>query len=226
MKSDLDKQVREKFVSRGAGALSDAELLSILLGEEPGAAYSSSLEMAETLLDSLPSPGGLAALAAMDAAALRRRAGLGMRRAAVIAAALETGRRLGVLSSDNQETILTDGDAERIFRPLVAHLPHEEFWVAYLSAGNRVVEKVRVSQGGVQGTVVDHKLIVKRAVERLCCSIVVVHNHPSGVARPSDEDVAVTGKLVRAASLFDIAVLDHLIVTRGECFSFRREGLL
>ncbi len=103
-------------------------------------------------------------------------------------------------------------------------MPHEEFWVLYLNASNKILDRVRISQGGVTGTVVDYKLIVKRAVERLAQGILLVHNHPSGNPLPSDADTLITEKLVRAASLFEITVADHVIITSGECYSFRSHG--
>ena len=127
----------------------------------------------------------------------------------------------GVLTS-----ITNNEDVVRIFRPQIASLPHEEFWVLYLSSANTIVGKVKVSQGGVSGTVVDHRLVVKRAIELLASGLILVHNHPSGVARPSEDDKVLTGKVSDAASLFDISVLDHLIITTGECFSFRQAGLI
>ena len=111
-----------------------------------------------------------------------------------------------------------------VFRPELEQLDHEECWAVYLSSSNRIIERQRISQGGVTGTVVDYKLIVKRAVERLAQGILLVHNHPSGNPSPSDADTLITEKLVRAASLFEITVADHVIITSGECYSFRSHG--
>ncbi|HON71663.1 MAG TPA: JAB domain-containing protein, partial [Tenuifilum sp.] len=108
--------------------------------------------------------------------------------------------------------------------PALADLPHEEFWVLLLNKANRIIERVKVSQGGVGGTVVDPKLVLKHAVERLASAIIVVHNHPSGNPQPSDKDIALTEKLKNAAQLFDITLLDHVIVTDGECYSFADNG--
>ncbi|MDR2885528.1 MAG: DNA repair protein RadC [Rikenellaceae bacterium] len=222
MAEHTDKQVREKLLARGAASLTDTELLSILLGEAPGG---TAVEMASKVL-AAAGPQGFTALAATDISKLRMMGGMGVKRAAVLSAALEIASRFGCEQADNHEVILTDEDVVRVFRPLLAPLAHEEFWVVYLTAGNRIADKVRISQGGVTGTVVDHKLIVKRAVERLCTAIIVVHNHPSGVARPSESDISLTHKLETAASLFDISLLDHVIITPGECFSFRKEGII
>ena len=111
-----------------------------------------------------------------------------------------------------------------IFQPQLGMLPHEEFWVIYLNASNRILDRVRVSQGGVTGTVVDYKLIVKRAIERLAQGILLVHNHPSGNPLPSGADNEITERVVRAAALFDMTVADHVIITAGVCYSFRNHG--
>lgn len=225
-----DKAVREKLVARGASALTDAELLSILLGDGPERC--SSLQLAAGVLAAArPLSGGypgegFARLGQMDLQRLRMLGGMGVKRAAMLAAALETGRRTAVQNAMEQRVIAGDEDVAGIFRPMLAALPHEEFWAVYLSSANHVIDKVRVSQGGVSGTVVDHRLIVKRALECLCTSMVVVHNHPSGVARPSPDDIALTSRLQEAAALFDIALLDHIIVVPAEHFSFRKAALI
>ena len=237
-----DKAVRRKLVDQGAAALSDAELISVVIGE--GAAASSSVssvisssasstapQSAVTFAENLlaATEGGLATLARADVRQLRMAGGLGVKRAAMLAAAFELARRMqrcGETKMSASAKIASNEDVVRRFRPRIAHLPHEEFWVLYLNAANSVVGEARVSQGGVSSTVVDHRLIVKRAVELLASGIILVHNHPSGVAVPSVDDEALTRRIVEAASLFDIAVLDHLIITAGDCLSFRREGLI
>ena len=215
-----DKQVREKLVTRCAQALTDAELLSVLL--QKGEAGGSALELSEELLAAYD--GDLTAIAQEEVVRLRSVARLGVTRAALVSAALELGRRCRVAESRVKDTIMTDQDVIDIFQPQLGMLPHEEFWVVYLNASNRILDRVRVSQGGVTGTIVDYKLIVKRAVERLAQGILLVHNHPSGNPLPSDADTLITEKLVRAASLFEITVADHVIITSGECYSFRSHG--
>lgn len=217
-----DRFVREKLVNQGVGTLSDAELISIVIRE--GAGMFSAVELAQKLLDS--ADGSLARLARTDLKTLRRAEGMGVKKAAMLSAALELGRRLNRDEAGTPDVIRTNDDVVAIFSPQIADLPHEEFWVLYLSSANTVIDKAKVSQGGVSGTVVDHRLIVKRAVELLASSVILVHNHPSGVARPSPDDTALTARIADAASLFDINVLDHLILTSGECFSFRQAGLV
>lgn len=217
---DEDRFIREKLVNQGAASLTDAELVSVVIRE--GRDGLSALGLSEKILQTET----LSQLARKDLKALRMTAGLGVKRAAVLAAALELGRRMRAQEAGMPEVIATNDDVARIFRPAIAGLPHEEFWVLYLSSANTVVGKEKVSQGGVSGTVVDHRLVIKRAIELLASGIILVHNHPSGVAQPSDDDKRLTRKIAEAASLFDIPVLDHLIVTTGDCFSFRQAGLV
>ena len=112
------------------------------------------------------------------------------------------------------------------FRPQLERLSHEECWVVYLTSSNRVIERYRISQGGVTGTVVDHRLIVKRALELLATQLILVHNHPSGTPEASGQDKTLTERVARAAALFDIRLLDHIIIARDGDFSFLREGLM
>jgi len=217
-----DKEVREKLAARGAESLTDAELVSIVIQE--GSSGLSAVELAEKVLAG--NGRSLVQLGRMNLQHLRQYEGLGVKRAAWLSAALELGRRRQIEEAVEAQVITGDRDVVQMFQPLLAGLAHEEFWVLYLTTANRVIDRVRVSQGGISGTVVDHKLIVKRAIELLAASIILIHNHPSGAAEPSPEDLAVTGQLVRAASLFDIAVLDHLIISKESFFSFRQEGKL
>lgn len=217
-----DRAIREKLVTRGAARLSDAELISVVIREK--IKTGSAIEVARRLLAS--EEGSLTRLAGLSFQELRSRCDLGATRAALLQAALELGRRMRFEGGDDLCRIEGTLDVVQMFRPLVSGLNHEEFWVLYLTAGNRVLDRVRISQGGVSGTVVDYKIVVKRAVELLASSLILVHNHPSGIAQPSGEDKSLTDKLVLAASLFDIQVLDHLIITDGACFSFRQEGLI
>lgn len=205
----------DKALSRGIASLSDEELLTLLV-EEPGVAASV-----------LRSCGGsLASVAAEEPARLRMVGGLGRNRALRLLAAAEFGRRVAESRAGEADVIATSDDVVHLFRPKLQRLDHEECWVLYLTSSNRIVERQRVSQGGVQGTVVDHRLIIKRALELLATQLIMVHNHPSGAAEPSPQDKVVTERIARAAALFDIRLLDHLIISREGDFSFLREGLL
>lgn len=205
----------DKALSRGIASLSDEELLTLLV-EEPGVAASV-----------LRSCGGsLASVAAEEPARLRMVGGLGRNRALRLLAAAEFGRRVAESRAGEADVIATSDDVVHLFRPKLQRLDHEECWVLYLTSSNRIVERQRVSQGGVQGTVVDHRLIIKRALELLATQLIMVHNHPSGAAEPSPQDKVLTERITRAAALFDIRLLDHLIISREGDFSFLREGLL
>lgn len=205
----------DKALSRGIASLSDEELLTLLV-EEPGVAASV-----------LRSCGGsLASVAAEEPARLRMVGGLGRNRALRLLAAAEFGRRVAESRAGEADVIATSDDVVHLFRLKLQRLDHEECWVLYLTSSNRIVERQRVSQGGVQGTVVDHRLIIKRALELLATQLIMVHNHPSGAAEPSPQDKVLTERIARAAALFDIRLLDHLIISREGDFSFLREGLL
>lgn len=209
------KQIADKMAARGIAALDDRELLALLLEDEQAA-------------DALWQASGesLERLARTELPRLRMLGGLGLRRARLLLAAAEYGRRVAEAQSAAAEVIATSDDVVRLFRPRLERLDHEECWVVYLTSSNRIIERQRVSQGGVQGTVVDHRLIVKRALELLATQLILVHNHPSGAAEASPQDRVLTERIARAAALFDIRLLDHLIVAREGDFSFLREGLL
>lgn len=209
------KQIADKMAARGIAALDDRELLALLLEDEQAA-------------DALWQASGesLERLARTELPRLRMLGGLGLRRARLLLAAAEYGRRVAEAQSAAAEVIATSDDVVRLFRPQLERLDHEECWVVYLTSSNRIIERQRVSQGGVQGTVVDHRLIVKRALELLATQLILVHNHPSGAAEASPQDRVLTERIARAAALFDIRLLDHLIVAREGDFSFLREGLL
>ncbi len=217
-----DEAIRRKLVALGPAALSDAELLSIVVrdGGKGRTAFRLSADLLEHHGHSLIRLGGA------ELSSLRMFGGMGLARAAVVAAAMELGKRRKTEEAMEIERIDSKEDALRIFKPLIAELPYEEFWAVYLSASNRILDRIKISQGGVSGTVVDNRLIIKRALDRLASSILLVHNHPSGDPTPNRTDKALTDKIRESAELFGIRLTDHLIVTAGECFSFCAAGLL
>ena len=220
MADDRDRDVREKLVLRGAGLLSTAELLSLIIG--PDSAGESALTAAERLLEYYD--GSLASLLRADLTELRTATGIGIRRASSLAAALELGRRAA--AEQVSPVIVKDKNDVVALFPALADLGHEEMWVIYLTSSNRVIEKRKVAQGGVSALVADHKLITKRALELLAQSVILVHNHPSGSASPSAEDEAVTLRIAEAMKLFDIKLLDHIIISATESYSFKSNGKL
>ena len=215
------KNLHNKLLSRGAASLSDAELLAMLV-ESSGDARDPQ-QIAEGLLREC---GSLQGVARSELGRLRMVEGIGMRRAERLVVAAEIGRRVAMTSSAEVVSISTDADVVRLMRGQLESISHEECWVLYLTSSNRLIERQRVSQGGVQATVVDHRLIVKRALELLSTQIIMVHNHPSGAASPSEADKVLTRKVAEAAALFDIKLLDHIIISKEGSFSFRRESLL
>ncbi len=212
-------KLRDKISVRGVESLTDGELLTILLGADDRGE-----EIADALLNSYS--GSIARLSQERLSRLRMVDGVGVKSATLIIVAAEWGRRVAQSASQEQVVITNSADVVALFRPIMDRLKHEECWVLYLNASNRVVEQMRVSQGGVSATVVDHRLIVKRALELLATHIVVVHNHPSGAVEPSEADIALTKKIKSAAALFDISLLDHIILAPAAEYSFLRAGLL
>ena len=211
------KNLHDKLLSRGAASLTDAELLALLV-ESPD----DRRDPRQTAENLLAAYGSLTAVAHAEIGRLRMSEGLGLRRAERIRLATELGRRATAATA----AATTDADVVRIMRPILDAMGHEECWAIYLTSSNRIIEHCRVSQGGVQATVVDHRLIVKRALELLATQIILVHNHPSGTAAPSDADRTLTIRIRDAAALFDIRLTDHIIIAREGEFSFRRASML
>lgn len=209
------KTIADKMAARGVEALDDRELLALLTEDE---------QLAGALLAACGN--SLARIGSADAARLRMVGGLGLRRARLLLAAAEFGRRVAAERAADADVVATSDDVVRLFRPQLGSLTHEECWAVYLTSSNRIIERQRVSQGGVQGTVVDYRLIVKRALELLATQLILIHNHPSGAAEASPQDKVLTERVAQAAALFDIRLLDHIIIAREGDFSFLREGLI
>lgn len=220
MKSQNDKQVRERLVARGVEALSDTEVLSLVLPNKKG---EESIVVAERVMDSL---GSISSLANASLSQLRQAEGLGIEGATRVVAAMELGRRALVAEGMESNTIHDNKDIVAIFAPLLGGLSHEEMWVLYLSSSNRILERRRISVGGLSSLTTDCRLIIRHALTLVASSIIVVHNHPSGVAQPSGEDESFTSQLKQAAALFDIALLDHVIVSKSDSYSFRANAKL
>lgn len=208
------QDIHNKLAMRGVRALDDEELLALVL-ESRG--------HATALLEEY---GSLANIANTPITRLRMTAGLGVKLSERIQAATEIGRRVSAVNNAVEESITSSDDVVKIMRPMLQELKHEECWAIYLTNSNRVVERCRISQGGVQATVVDQRLIVKRALELLSTRLIIVHNHPSGSAVPSGADFDITAKIKEATSLFDIQLLDHIIITATESYSFKSNGNL
>ena len=213
---------REKLMAKGRAALSDAELIAILLGS--GTVKLSAVDVAKLMLQGVGHD--LNELARQSVKQLCRHPGIGEAKAIAVVAALELGRRRKEADAPARATITCSRDIYHLVRPNLMDLPHEEFWVILLNRANVVMRKVAVSQGGVAGTVADPKMIFKEALEQLASSIILVHNHPSGNRQPSAADLALTKKLRQAGEFLDLPVLDHLIYTDRGYYSFADEGVL
>jgi DNA repair protein RadC len=213
---------REKMIAKGAFALSDAELVAIILGS--GTKEMTAVDSAKNLLNSVNND--LNKLGKMSIRDLQKFKGIGAARAVTIAAAMELGRRRKESDKHAKEQILCSKDIHDIFFPLLSDLPHEEFWMLYLNRSNNVISKMKLSMGGTGMTIVDIKLIAKAAVECLASSAAAVHNHPSGNTNPSEQDISLTEKIQKALALFDISLLDHVIIADNTYFSFKDNFLI
>ena len=216
------KNITEKLQSRGAQALTDEELLAVTLAENSEDASAKSIT-AELLKEA---GGSLLRVEAIGLDRMRMIAGMGRLRAQKVLAAAELGRRISVAEASVQEKVHSDKDVVRIMEPVLGALQYEECWALYLASSGKVLESTRISQGGVQSTVVDCKMVIRRALELLAPQIVLVHNHPSGSPEPSQQDIALTERVAEAAKLFDMRLLDHVIVARGAHYSFRAHNLV
>jgi DNA repair protein RadC len=213
---------REKMLLKGKAALSDAELVAILLGS--GTASLTAVDVAKKILQTVDN--NLHALGTLTVKDLIRMKGIGQVKAMTIVAALELGRRRKEIIPDEKPKVSSSRDAYEILKADLLDLPHEEFWILLLNRANRVMRKVQVSQGGVAGTVADPKIIFKNALDDLASGIIVAHNHPSGNLSASQADINLTQRLKDGGKLLEIQVLDHLILAGHKYFSFADEGLL
>lgn len=213
---------REKMLLKGVSALSNAELLAILL--RSGNAEESAVQLARQVLSSVAD--NLHALGRLTFADLRKFKGIGPTKAVTIAAALELGKRRGNSEQPERPVIRSSRDAWLLFQPLLADLPHEELWIALTNRANRVVQTIKISQGGTGETVADLRIILKAAIQALAQGMVLCHNHPSGHCRPSTQDDTLTLRLQKAAQLVEITLLDHIIVTDRAYYSYADEGKL
>jgi DNA repair protein RadC len=213
---------REKLLLKGTSALSDAELIAILLGS--GTRKISAVELSKKILQGVNN--NLHDLAKLSVKDLMKMKGIGEAKAISVIAALELGRRRRDLEADEKPRITSSKDAYEILKGNLLDLPHEEFWILLVNRANRVIKKVQISQGGVAGTIADPKIIFKNALEALASGVIIAHNHPSGNLTASQADIDLTKKLKEGGRLLDIQILDHLIIAGQKYFSFADEGIL
>ena len=221
-----DDKPREKALANGIETLSSTELLAIIFGS--GMRGKSVVDLSREILSGVDNR--LDRLAQMSIQSLSSRyAGIGPAKAISLAAAIELGRRCQREIETNRDKDIAITGSDSIYREMrhnVENLQHEEFWAVYLSRSNKIIGKERISKGGVAMTVVDVKIILKSALDRLASGVVLVHNHPSGNKMPSGQDDNITNRVKEASKLLDINMLDHLIITSSGYFSYHDEGRL
>ncbi|MCK0177753.1 DNA repair protein RadC [Flavobacteriaceae bacterium S0862] len=217
-----DDQPREKLRDKGKAALSDAELVAILIAS--GSRNESAVALCKRILASVDN--NLSELGKLSIKQLMTFKGIGEAKAITIAAALELGRRRRGGEALEKKKITSSASVFELMQPIIGELPHEEFWIVYLNNSNKVIQKNQLSKGGITGTLVDVRLALKTALEVGATGIILTHNHPSGTLKPSEADKQLTSKLNTAAKSLDIKVLDHLIITEKAYFSFADEAML
>lgn len=219
---EIEERPREKMLLKGEKALTDAELLAILIGT--GTRDKSAIDLAKELLTQANND--LNHLARTGMKAMMKIKGIGPAKAITLAAALELGRRKLINTALEQKFIKNSQEAANLLAPLLSDLPHEAFYVIYLSTNGKIIHHEQISSGGLAATIVEPRLIIRKALNWYAASLIVAHNHPSGNLTPSHADKKITSKLKQAADLFDIRLNDHLIITNNGYLSFADEGFL
>lgn len=218
----LDDRPREKMLMKGASALSNAELLAIVIGS--GNSKETAVELSQRILND--NGNNLSELGRKAISQLTKYNGIGEVKAICISAAMEIGRRRNLEKALERPSIKNSNDAYEALRSNIEDLPHEEVWVLYLNNSNKIVCREKVSTGGVALSVIDVKIIMKKALELLACAIVMGHNHPSGSLAPSQQDITSTQKVKEACKFFDIRFLDHIIISQEGFYSFNDNNMI
>ncbi|MBU2061438.1 MAG: DNA repair protein RadC [Bacteroidetes bacterium] len=216
-----DDRPREKLMLKGKSALSDAELIAILIGS--GNRNESAVDLSKRILSGVNN--NLNALGKLSMASLTEYKGIGEAKAISIIAALELGRRRRTEEAVELVKITSSKAIFELMQPIVGELPHEEFWIIYLNNSNKVLSKSQLSKGGITGTLVDVRIVFKKALELGATALILCHNHPSGTLVPSEADKHITRKLKLAGESLEVKVLDHVIVTENSYFSFVDSGI-
>lgn len=211
---------REKMIEKGEQALSNAELLAILIGS--GTTKKSAVELMKEVMDSCENR--LSRLGTMSIEELMMFNGIGQAKAVTIKAAAEIGRRRANENINDLNQIKSSDDVYNIMYPHMRDITHEEFWALLLNQNSRLLKKVKLSSGGMTDTAVDIRMLMKEALIVGATQMIVCHNHPSGSMRPSNEDISLTEKIKEASQLLKIRLVDHVIVTDGAYYSFAEKG--
>lgn len=217
-----DDKPREKLRNKGAAALSDAELIAILIGS--GNREQSAVMLAQKILASVDN--NIRRLSSYTIHQLLQFKGIGEAKAVTILAAFEFAGRCNKNSDERKHRISDSAAAYQRLHPKLARLKHEEFWILFLNNANYVIQESQISKGGITGTLVDVRLLLREALEVGAVAMILAHNHPSGTLTPSKADRELTKKIQRGAEVMDIKILDHLIITSDDYFSFADQNLL
>jgi len=213
---------REKLINKGHVALSDAELIAILIGS--GNREESAVVLSQRILASVQN--NLNELGKLTIQDLTTFKGIGEAKAITILAALELGRRRRAENALDKHKIGSSASVFNFMQPIIGELPHEEFWILYLNNSHKILQSTQLSKGGITGTLVDVRLVFKNALQLGAVAVILAHNHPSGALTPSKQDIHLTKKLKIAGDSLDIKVLDHLIITEKAYFSFADSNML
>lgn len=217
-----DDRPREKMLLKGRSALSDAELIAIIIGS--GTRNESAVSLSKRILASAGN--NLNALGRFSIPDLMKFKGIGEAKAIMIVAAMELSRRRRIEDAMQLKSITSSNSVFEFMQPILGELPHEEFWILYLNNSNKILKSFQLSKGGMTGTIVDVRLVYKEAIQIGAIGLILVHNHPSGALKPSQADIQLTKKLKIAGENLDIKVLDHVIITEKDYFSFADENMI
>lgn len=217
-----DDRPREKFLSKGKNALSDAELLAIIMGS--GNREDSAVELGRKILNSVGN--NWHNLSKLQISDLMKFKGVGEAKAISIATALEIGRRRAAQEVPERIKIGQSSDSFKVLQPYLGDLQTEEFWAIFLNQNNKILAKSKLTSGGINQSIVDVRILFKTALDHLATGIVIAHNHPSGNLKPSVEDIKITKQITEAGKILNIQLLDHLIITQNSYLSFADENLL
>ena len=213
---------REKMLAKGKEALSNAELIAILIGS--GNSKETAVDLSKRILHD--NKDNLIELSRLTINDLMKYNGIGEAKAVTIAAALELGRRRRFSEALEKPSIKNSQIAYECFYAHLSDLDHEQFWIMLLNNANKVIKLEKIGVGGMTGTTADPKKIFKCAIENNAASVMLCHNHPSGNVIPSNADKQITNNLIKAGAFLEIKILDHIIIGNDNYFSFADEGLL
>jgi DNA repair protein RadC len=217
----VDDRPREKMLRKGASALSNAELIAILIGS--GTREETAVQLSQRILNSTGN--NLNELSKLTIKTMTVNfKGIGEAKAVTIAAALELGRRRSASVNSDTPSIRTSKEAHGVFYPFLCDISHEEVWIAVTNAKNKVTGTIKISQGGISGTTVDVRMIMHAAIQSLAAGIILCHNHPSGNPQPSSCDDAMTVRIGEASRIMGIKFLDHIIISEHIYYSYADEG--